>query len=86
MDTPIGLEVKAEFLYNIYQDWEDGLDYKEEIISRTIKQQDLTRAICVLYVSELIDLSDNEDYAYFIEKAFDQLMPLINERNGNDNV
>lgn len=86
MDTP-RLDVKADFLYNVYQDWADGLDFQDEPISTIIRSHDLTRAICTLYVSEMIDLSDNADYEYYINKSFDEIMIALETRRGtNDTV
>ena len=82
MDTQerIGLEVKVDFLYNVYQEWFDGHDYQDEPYNKSIKYDDVTRAIVTLLTAEIIDLEDSEDYAYFINNSFDYITKLLEQR------
>jgi hypothetical protein len=83
VDTP-RLDVKADFLYNVYQDWADGLDYQDEPISKIIRSHDITRSVCTLFVSEMIYLDEHEDYEYYINKSYDEIMIALEARKGSN--
>ena len=71
MDT-LGLEGKANFLNGIYQDWVDG-GWQEESIHKVIDNQDLTRAIVMVWDNGYIDLNLNPDFEFFINLAYDSV-------------
>ena len=86
MDTSehIGLEVKAQFLYNVYQEWENRTDYQDEPIYTYIKAQDFTRALVTLYEADYLELETGGDMEYYINRAYDRLMLAIEQRQGKE--
>lgn len=83
MDTPeLDLATKADFLYQVYSEWEDGTAYRAEPINSIIKQQDVTRAIVLLYTVEFLQLETGGDMEYYITNAYDKIIEEID----NDNV
>lgn len=77
--TEISVETKAEFLYQVFQDWQDG-EYRDEPINSVLANNDLAQSICLLFVLEMIDLDWNSDFAYHISQAYDTIYPLVQVR------
>ena len=70
------VETKAQFLYNVFDDWRNG-SYRDEPLNSILIQHDLTQAICTLFASELLDLDDNADYSIYVNGAYDTIFPLL---------
>ena len=86
MDTPehVGLEVKVDFLHNVYQEWEDRTNYQDEPIYTYIKAQDLTRALVTLLYAEYMELEEGGDMEYYINRAYDRIMVAIEKKQGKE--
>jgi hypothetical protein len=75
--TEVSVEVKAEFLYHIFQDWRDGIDYQDEPINTILRTEDITLAICDLFIIDLLDVTD-PDYAFYVNATYDRVFPIVN--------
>lgn len=78
----VSVEAKAEFLYHIYQEWSDGLAYRDEPINTIIATQDITRAICDLFVVDLLDVNE-PDYSFFVNQSYDIISQELQEEEGS---
>ena len=85
LDKPedVALDVKLQFLYEVYQPWEDRTAFQDEPIYTYIKAQDMTRALVTLCYDGYLDLEEGGDMEYYINRAYERIFTAIEEAGGN---
>lgn len=86
MDTPIGLEVKAEFLFQVFWDFIVNKQYQDEPLRSILANDTETDSIVMCWHFDMIGLYDEPDYELSINKCWEIVYPLVQEGMKNDNV